>query len=336
MTLPERIAAFISLGDTLKNLTPDEKQELAYRAANDNPWFDAQNVANALNGIIYLLDKQNLEDWLFVYDLKDISPKKIGVVMAGNIPMVGFHDFLSVLLAGHILYAKLSSSDKILIKTITQKLISIEPRFTDYIHFVDILKDVDAIIATGSDNTARYFEYYFAKKPHIIRRNRSSVGVLTGKETSEELHALGQDIFYYYGLGCRNVSKVLVPEGYNFIPFFEAIEPYNYIASHHKYHNNYDYNKSILLVNQTKHLDNGFLLVTESTQLVSPISVLFYETYQDLTDLNSKLAAIKDKLQCLVSAGGLLEKSLPFGEAQFPAVWDYADGVDTLEFLAQV
>ncbi len=336
MTLPERIAAFISLGETLNNLTPAEKQDLAYRAANENAWFDAQNVTNALNGIIYLLDKQNLEDWLFVYDLNNISAKKVGVVMAGNIPMVGFHDFLAVLLAGHQIYAKLSSTDTYLMKYIAQKLITVESRFIDYIYFAETLKDVDAIIATGSDNTARYFEYYFAKKPHIIRRNRSSLGILTGHETTEELAALGQDIFYYYGLGCRNVSKVLVPEGYNFIPFFEAIESYNYIASHHKYRNNYDYNKSILLVNQTSHLDNGFLLVTPSAQLVSPISVLFYETYTDLADLNLKRAALKDKLQCVVSAGGLLDKSIPFGEAQCPAVWDYADGVDTLAFLSVI
>ena len=336
MTLSERIQAFATLGNFLKATPAEQVRELAARARNANSWFDEQNVINALNGIIYLLDKQNLEDWLFVYDLEKISVKKVGVVMAGNIPMVGFHDFLSVLITGHNLYAKLSSDDTFLMKLLAEELIRIEPRFAPRINLVEKLNEVDAIIATGSDNTARYFEYYFAKKPHIIRKNRTSIGILTGKENTDELKALGQDIVQYYGLGCRNVSKVWVPEGYQFDDFFRAVESFSTILDHHKYRNNYDYNKSILLVNRVPHFDNGFMLVTESEQLVSPISVLYYQTYADLNNLKEQLAAVQDKIQCLVSAESWHENSLTFGQAQCPAVWDYADGVDTIDFLAKL
>lgn len=333
MTLPERIVAFVALGEELKTLTPDQKYEIFSRAGNTNPWFDERNVTNALNGIILLLNKDNLQDWLFVYDIKPITPKKVGVIMAGNIPMVGFHDFLCVLLAGHELYAKVSSEDSFLIKMLADRLTRLEPRFKEVIHFVDLLKEADAVIATGSDNTARYFEYYFAKKPHIIRKNRTSLGILAGNETATDFLDLGEDIFRYFGLGCRNVSKLFVPENYSFKSFFEAIEEFSYVLDHHKYQNNYDYNKSILLVNRSPHLDNGFVLLSESEQLVSPISVLFYQTYPDAAGLKNQLSAIQDKTQALVSAQGWYPGSIAFGQAQCPAVWDYADGVDTLAFL---
>ena len=336
MTLQERIAAFVSLGEELKSLSPAQKQEIIVRAGNANSWFDEKNVTNALNGIIYLLDKENLQDWLFVYDLEKITPRKVGVIMAGNIPMVGFHDFLCVLIAGHHLYAKLSTDDTFLMKMVSERLIQIEPRFKEKIYFVELLKEADAIIATGSDNTARYFEYYFSKKPHIIRKNRTSLGILTGSETTEDFMALGQDIFTYYGLGCRNVSKLLVPENYSFTPFYDAIAPYKYILDHNKYQNNYDYNKSILLVNRSPHLDNGFLLLSQSDQLVSPISVLFYQTYANAGDLKTQLETVRDKTQTLVSAGGWYPNSMAFGQAQCPAVWEYADGVDTLAFLSKL
>ena len=336
MTLTDRLQAFVKLGLSLQAFTPEQIRDLAWQAGNANPWFDEPNVTHAFNGIIHLLDKQNLEDWIFAYDLQQAHPRKVGVVMAGNVPMVGFHDLLCVLLAGHELYAKLSSDDTVLMKSLVGQLTGIEPEFGNRIHFVERLRDVEAIIATGSDNTSRYFEYYFSNKPHIIRRNRSSLGILTGRESAEELKALGTDIIQYFGLGCRNVSKIFVPPGYDFTPFFEAIESLNTVAGHHKYHNNYDYNKSILLVNQTPHLDNGFLLVTESPQLVSPISVLFYQTYTDAYDLQQQIAAAAGKTQCLVSAQGWYKNSTAFGQAQCPAVWDYADGVDTLKFLSQL
>lgn len=281
-----------------------------------------------------MLDETQLRTWLAAYNLENLQPRKVGVVMAGNIPLVGFHDLLTVLLSGNYLYAKLSSEDTFLPKWLVHQLVSIEPGFKDFVVFVDLLKDVDAVIATGSDNTARYFEYYFSKKPHIIRRNRSSLAVLTGFESPEELAKLGGDIFQYYGLGCRNVSKLFVPEGYHPEALFQALEPYKWVLDHHKYANNYDYNKSILLVNQTPHYDNGFLLLTENKQLASPISVIHLETYVSQEDLKQKLAALKNKIQCVVSALGWYQGSVPFGEAQCPTVDQYADNVDTMAFLA--
>ena len=336
MTLDNRIEAFVKLGKQLQDMTPEERKALSMVASAKNPWFDEENVSVALRGITTLLDEQYLREWLYPYHLHQVTPKKVGVVMAGNIPMVGFHDFLSVLLSGHYLLAKLSSDDDVLMRRLAAMLVAIEPAFANQFEFVDLLKDADAIIATGSDNTARYFEYYFAKRPHIIRKNRTSIGVLTGYEEPEDLQALGEDIFRYYGLGCRNVSKVYVPEGYTFDKLFEANEHRKGILEHHKYHNNYDYNKSILLVNRVEHYDNGFLLVQPSKQLVSPISVLFYETFTSLADLRHKLAEVKDKTQCVVSAHGWLEGSIPFGDAQCPMPWDYADGVDTMEFLQKL
>lgn len=336
MILPERLAAFVKLGEKLKYMDPEQKENLLFRARNSNSWFDERNVTHALNGIIYLLDKQNLVDWLFVYKLEPKSPKKVGVVMAGNIPLVGFHDFLCVLLAGHHLYAKLSSDDSVLLKLIAQWLIEVEPRFSESIHFVGLLKEADAIIATGSDNTARYFEYYFGQKPHIIRYNRTSLGILAGSETPEDFRGLAEDIFSYYGLGCRNVSKLFVPAGYSFIPFFDAIESFKYILDQNKYQNNYDYNKSILLVNRSPHLDNGFLLLSENENLVSPISVIFYQPYNSPEHLKQLLEEVQEKTQVLVSAKGWYPDSFSFGQAQCPAVWDYADGVDTMAFLSNL
>ncbi|MBB6611117.1 acyl-CoA reductase [Pontibacter sp. Tf4] len=336
MTLENRIEAFVELGRQLKNLTPEDRQVWARMAQSRNPWFDEENVSCALYGITQMLEEQYLREWLYPYHLKQVTPKKVGVVMAGNIPMVGFHDFLSVLMSGHYLLAKLSTDDQPLMRRLADMLVMIEPAFANQFEFVEILKDADAIIATGSDNTARYFEYYFAKRPHIIRKNRTSIGILTGHEEADDLKALGEDFFRYYGLGCRNVSKVFVPEGYTFDKFFEANEFRSKVLDHHKYQNNYDYNKSILLVNKVPHYDNGFMLVQESENLVSPISVLFYETFSSLTDLREKLNTLKDKTQVIVSAHGWLEGSIPFGEAQCPMVWDYADGVDTMAFLQKL
>ncbi|MCJ8167601.1 acyl-CoA reductase [Pontibacter sp. E15-1] len=333
MTLENRIEAFVELGKQLQNLTQEDRQAWAQAAMSRNVWFTEENVSCAIDGVIQLLDEQYLREWLYPYHIKQVIPKKVGVVMAGNIPMVGFHDFLSVLVSGHYLLAKLSTNDEPLLKRLSDMLVGIEPAFANQFEFVELLKEADALIATGSDNTARYFEYYFAKRPHIIRKNRTSIGVLTGHEEQDDLQALGEDIFRYYGLGCRNVSKVLVPKGYTFDRFFEANAHRQNLLDHHKYANNYDYNKSILLVNRVPHFDNGFMLVQESQGLVSPISVLFYETFHTLHDLRHKLEAVKEKTQCVVSAHGWLEGSIPLGEAQRPMTWDYADGVDTMQFL---
>jgi hypothetical protein len=253
--------------------------------------------------------------------------------MAGNIPAVGFHDLLCVVLSGNIALLKLSSSDTASMMFLINKLYEFDPELKNIIIIAQRLNDADALITTGSDNTAKHFEYYFATKPRIIRRNRTSVAVLNGNESRAELADLGNDIFQYFGLGCRNVSKFYVPVGYTFDKFYESIEYWGTIQLHHKYNNNYDYNKSIYLVNRIPHLDNGFLLLKEDNALVSPISVCFYETYENDAHLEQLLAESAEKIQCTVSLDDRVLNSFRFGEAQVPKLEDFADGIDTMEFL---
>ncbi|MDX1629161.1 MAG: acyl-CoA reductase [Fulvivirga sp.] len=334
MTLKDRIDAFTQLGQQLASLNDEQLEELHLRAAAENPWFTADNVNTAINGIIKYLDHQQLTEWAENYDLKD-QQKIVGVVMAGNIPLVGFHDLLCVLMSGNILKAKLSSQDTSLMRFIIHRLMKINTSFEKYIIQADKLKDVDAIIATGSDNSARYFNYYFSKYPHIIRKNRTSVAILTNESTSETFRPLKDDIFTYFGLGCRNVSKLYVPENFDFDKLFNALSGAENVINHHKYSNNYDYNKSIYLVNKEPHLDNGFVLLKPDNSMVSPISVLYYETYKDGKALKTALASNAEKIQCVVSKDGVWSESKPFGQAQFPKVDDYADGVDTMKFLSK-
>ncbi|QNH60941.1 acyl-CoA reductase [Hymenobacter sediminicola] len=336
MTHTERLTAFVALGQLLSHLSKDELASLTSRARNQNAWFDGPNVESAIRGVAELLAEGKLLHWAARYPAEPATPRQIGVVMAGNIPLVGFHDALCVLLSGHTLLAKLSKDDTVLMQWILEELTRLEPRFAERIQVVDRLNAADAFIATGSDNTARYFEYYFGKKPNIIRRNRTSVAVLTGREEAHDLGLLGEDIFRYYGLGCRNVSKLYVPKNYDFTPLLDSLQPWHHIPDHHKYQNNYDYNKSILLVNRVPHLDTGFLLLTESAQLVSPISVLHYSTYSSEVDLVDQLTDVATQTQCIVSGGGQWAGSFPFGRAQCPTVSDYADGVDTMAFLAEL
>ena len=332
----ERIAAFVALGQRLATIPTAELTALAAQARNQNAWFDAPSVTAAVAGIAHLLAEVPLRQWAARYAPEPTTKHQIGVVMAGNIPLVGFHDLLCVLLSGQVLLAKLSADDTVLMLWLMEELTRIEPRFTDFIKVLPRLNAADAFIATGSDNTARYFEFYFGKKPHLIRRNRTSVAVITGQETSTELALLGADIFQYYGLGCRNVSKLFVPTSYDFVPLLDALQPYAAVLNHHKYNNNYDYNKSILLVNRVPHYDTGFLLVTRSAALVSPISVVHYTEYASEIDLVDQLTDVAAQTQCVVSASGRFAGSLPFGQAQSPGVAEYADRVDTMEFLAQL
>ncbi|MTI19931.1 acyl-CoA reductase [Fulvivirga sp. RKSG066] len=332
MTIKERIDTFAKLGSHLKNLSAEEIEQLQLRAASENPWFTADNVKASIEGIAKFLDASVLSDWVAQYDVKD-QQKTIGVVMAGNIPLVGFHDLLCVIISGNKLKPKLSSKDSSLMHYVIDKLIAINPAMSDYIHIADQLKGIDGIIATGSDNSSRYFEYYFSKYPHIIRKNRTSCAILDNESSESDLEALGNDIFKYFGLGCRNVSKLYVPENYDFTKFFESIEGFNEVKHHHKYANNYDYNKSIYLVNKDHHLDNGFLILKPDSALVSPISVLFYKEYKNGQELKESLTEQKDKIQCIVSKDGVWPGSKPFGKAQLPEVDDYADGVDTMKFL---
>ncbi|WP_258103340.1 acyl-CoA reductase [Marinoscillum sp. MHG1-6] len=329
MNIEARISAFIQLADKIKRLSNDELEDLYSRAEAENAWFTKENIERALFGISYQLDEDKLNQWLSKYQLEPEIPKIVGIVMAGNIPLVGFHDLLCVLISGHFAAIKASSQDSFLINKIISWLLEIEPGFKKSLELRERLTGIDAVIATGSDNTARYFEHYFKDIPSIIRKNRSSVAVLTGNETAQELKALGKDIFWYFGLGCRNISKLLVPKGYKPDFLFESIQEFEPVIHHHKYRNNYDYNKSIYLVNSEPHLDTGFLMWRKTEELVSPISVMYAQEYESTGEIQDILNAHKDKIQCVVG-----RDYIPFGKAQLPELWDYADKVDTLKFLA--
>jgi len=331
----KKIEAFVSLGNFLLN-PDDDFKNLTQGAKNKNGWFTDVETEKAIKANGLMLNKADLDTWLYPYSFQNQNPKKVGLILAGNIPLVGFHDILAVLLSGNIALIKLSSQDDILITAVLNQLIKIAPEFENQIELVSRLEGFDAVIATGSNNSSRYFDFYFSKVPHIIRKNRNSVGLLTGEETSAELKLLGNDIFDYYGLGCRNVSKVFVPEGYIFNHFFESIQEFEHILNHHKFQNNYDYNKSIYLVNKVHHFDNGFLLVTKNEKLSSPLSVVFYEEYQNIDEVITKIEAQKEEIQVVsTKATGLKDMAiLNFGEGQKPKLWNYADGVNTLAFLS--
>lgn len=331
MLLEDRIKCFVKLGEYLQGLSDDEMQTLAEKAANENSWFTESSVISAIRNISLFLTEEELNRWLSRYDLSNVSVSTVGVVAAGNIPLVGFHDVLCVLLSGHTLFLKPSSDDQVLMNFMIKKLFEIDSRFRDKIQIVERLNQASAYIATGSDNSARYFKYYFKDKPSLIRSNRTSVAVLNGLEADNDLLDLGIDVFTYYGLGCRNVSKLFVPNDYDFSKLLKLWDAYSYIGDHHKYRNNYDYNKSIYLVNKEEHLDNGFLLLRESSDLVSPIAVLYYERYLSSEGLNESLEVNRNKTQCIVGHG-----DIPFGKAQSPKVDDYADGVDTMAFLGTI
>lgn len=334
MTAKQRIEAFIALGNKIEACSDQELDDLFRRAENNNSWFTPEQVNMAIKGIRELLLEKPLLQWANRYSLPDgFRDLKIGVLMAGNIPGVGFHDLMMVLLAGYQAHVKLSSNDQVVIKWLVAQLRELAPELADRVFFEEMLKAKDAYIATGSDNSARYFEYYFGKYPSIIRKNRTSVAVLNGQETSEDYLALAGDVFQYFGLGCRNVSKVYLKSEQQIKDFYDAIEAYQLITSQHKYLNNYDYNKSIYLVNGEPHLDNGFLLTKNSSDLVSPVAVLYYEIYEEAEQLKALLSEQESKIQCVVSKDAWFEGSLAFGEAQCPGVEDYADHVDTMAFL---
>ena len=312
-------------------LTQDEYNsfnELIARTKNHNPWFTEDNVRKSIAGIVTMLQQAEIENWMNLYQFSEKSTKNVGVIMAGNIPLVGFHDFLCVLISGNTIKAKLSSEDNLLLPFISKILIHLEERFAQRIEFVQQLKEYDAVIATGSDNSGRYFESYFSHVPHIIRKNRTSVAVISGNETEEELSSFAEDVFLYFGKGCRNVTKILVPQGYDLDNLFKAFYPYKEIVNHNKYANNYDYNKAIYMMNQIELIENGFLLLKEDDALHSPLSVLNYHYYKDEKEANEYLQLHKEKIQCVVGT-----KFVPFGKAQSPSISDYADGVDTMQFL---
>jgi hypothetical protein len=314
----------------------EDFKNLIQLSQSHNGWYTPGNVYFSIQSWAKVLTEGNLNQWLSAYNFTQNQPKNVGLILAGNIPLVGFHDFLSVLISGNNVLIKTSSNDQHLLPFLAKYLIAVEPELSNKITFVEgKLENFDAVIATGSNNTARYFEYYFKDKPSIIRKNRNSIAVLNGEETKEQLVGLGEDIFRYFGLGCRNVSKLFVPKGYSFDAFFEAIFEYQDIIHYEKYANNYDYNKAVFLMSNFKLLDNGFLTIKEDSSYASPISSVFYEYYQSLEELQIRLDTEIEQIQCIVS-NNLVKNSISLGKTQKPNLWDYADNVDTISFLMQL
>lgn len=328
MILQRRINILSRLGDYMQS--DDSSWKLAKeKASHENGWFIPEFIEIAAKNIAEnFLNKESLEKWVSNYYIPSTrSPKNVGIVMAGNVPLVGFHDLLSVFISGHQTIMKPSSKDDALIKHLVDTLENWDPEISDLVRSSEMLRNCDAYIATGSNNTSRYFEYYFSRYPHIIRRNKTSVGLLTGDETKADLEKLADDVFQFFGLGCRNVTKIYVPADYDFRPMLSAFEKYNYLADHNKYKNNYDYNLTIHILNKKFYMTNGCLLLIEDAADFSPISQLNYEYYANkdliLSSLNDS-----PEIQCIVGFGGIA-----FGQAQSPRLSDYADDVDTMAFL---
>ena len=329
MKLQHRKALLVQLGNYI-NSTEKEWKSIKEKAFFENSWFTPEFIDLAVQNIareFLLPEKINELSKKYAIPEENAAPKKIGIVMAGNIPLVGFHDMFCVFLSGNISVIKMSSKDTTLIKHIVEKMAVWNAEVNELIIFASMLKDCDAYIATGSNNSSRYFEYYFQKYPTIIRKNRTSVAILEGGETKEELEALADDVYLYFGLGCRNITKIYVPEKYDFIPMLEAFKKYDYLATHNKYKNNYDYNLAILILNKEVYMSNDSILLVENASPFSRIGQLNYEYYTNADELRLKLL-IDERIQCVVGKHGI-----PFGGAQCPGINDYADGIDTMEFL---
>ncbi len=349
--LQQRIAAFVQLGKAFGLLSQDSAEwpgfDSGLTAAEfegfkgiienhylSNGWFTPQNVRNAIAAWASEMTEEKINAYITPHleALSKQDHRTVALICAGNIPMVGWHDVFSTLLAGHKALIKLSSDDQQLIPAALILLEKFWPEVVDqYSYATGKLENFDAVIATGSNNTSRYFHYYFSSYPHIIRKSRNSVAIITGNESEEELEALGKDIFAYFGLGCRNVTKIYVPEGYDLDKIFKAIYPYHPIVNHNKYANNYDYNKAVWLLNQDDLLDNGFILFKKDAGIASPTGSLYYEYYQNLELLREELKSKEEQIQCIVS-----QTDIPFGGAQSPGLEDFADGVDTLDFLTKI
>jgi hypothetical protein len=327
MKLQNRVEILMQLKQYLEK-NDEEWQAIKHKASITNGWFIPAFIELSINNIVtQFLDKATLTKWIQHYHLNDsIVPKNVGIVMAGNIPLVGFHDFLCVFISGHYQTIKLSTKDDVLLQHLVQKMCSWQVAMQEYVSFAPLLKGCDAYIATGSNNTAKYFDYYFSKYPSIIRRNRTSVAILSGKESTDALEKLADDIHLFFGLGCRNVTKIFVPAGYDFVPLLQSFHQYVFFKDHDKYKNNYDYNLTIQIMNNRFYMTNEATLLVENESNFSPISQLNYSFY---TDQNMVLSALEnnEEIQCVVG------KDIAFGMAQCPQLTDYADGVDTLQFL---
>ena len=328
MNLVERINLMVELGKYLQS-NNTQWQAVRQEAFEKNAWFTPEFIQLAAKNIMNeYLQKDKLLKWISYYHLDDnIYPKNVGVVMAGNIPLVGFHDFLCLFICGHRQTIKLSSKDIILLKHLIEKLYEFEPSCTKVISFADVLKGCDAYIATGSNNSARYFDYYFGKYPSIIRRNRTSVAILQGNETIDDLSQIADDVHQYFGLGCRNVTKLFVSQKYDFVPLLNAFKKYEYFADHPKYRSNYDYYLALQIMNNLFYMTNNSILLVEGNHLFPPISQLYYSYYSDSKSLLSELKA-NENIQCIVD-----NNDIQFGKAQQPSLFNYADDIDTIKFL---
>ncbi len=340
MTLHARLELLAELGHYLRTGGDEDLATAIRQSYLENKWFTPENTQLALYSLANaMLDAEKLTAWAARYAIEDAAHplKSVALIMAGNIPLVGFHDWLCVFVAGHRAKIKLSSKDKLLLPLLVKKMGEWNLESWEYTEFLledDRLRNFDAVVATGSNNSARYFEQYFGKYPHIIRRNRNGVAVLNGQETLAELYALGRDIFTYFGLGCRNVSKIYVPHGYHFDTLLEALHEYREIVNHDKYKNNFDYTLTLWLLNQVPYMNNGCLLLKEDTTLQARIASVHYEYYDDLQELDALLESRKDEIQCVVGHGTLaFTKIIPFGASQEPGLSDYPDGADVMEFL---
>ncbi len=340
MNLHRRIDVLTKLSERLSQ-SPDEFEMVKNKAYLYNNWFTNDYVDLALESIKRnFLDLNNLIKWTSSYDIPDINTdKKVGLIMAGNIPLVGFHDLLSVFVSGHISLIKLSSKDEVLMNFMISKLREIEPEISDLVQIVDRLPDIDAVIATGSNNSYRYFEYYFGKIPHIIRKNRNSVAIFSGDESNEDLENVVADIQSYFGLGCRNISKLFVPAGYDFAQFIELLNKNVELKMHNKYMNNYEYNLAVSLINKDDVMQGDNVILKKDPAYISRLAVINYEEYNQLSSLIEILKNDRDQLQLIATSGGNLTEmsiELKFGETQNPRLWDYADEVDTMAFLAGI
>ena len=325
---------FSSLGNLIADTDNPKIITSFHRIKTSNPWFTDENISLSLSSVSKMLNEEALIDWTSKYDFKStLNEKKVFIIMAGNLPLVGFHDFLSVLISGNVAVVKLSSKDNILPRILIELMISIDSRISDFFNIVDNIIDlnVDAVIATGSDNSSKYFDYYFKGFKSIIRKNRRSVAILDGSETESQLESLADDVFSYFGLGCRSVSKIYIPVDYDLNKLFKSFFNYNLIINHIKYANNYDYNKTIYLMNKEKLLDNGFVIFKEDQSIQSPVATIFYEYYNSRDNLNNYIKSNRNLFQCIVS-----NEDIPFGQSQFPKLTDYADQKDTIEFLLSI
>lgn len=332
--LSHYIKAFLSKNPEDYNENDVDFELLIKKSEIENPWFTVDNQKFALHQWADLLTEENINNWLKEYSISKIS-KRVGLILAGNIPLVGFHDVVSVVLSNHIPVIKLSSKDRYMIPSLLKKW----NEFSDgnvAFEFVEKLENFDAVIATGSNNTARYLEYYFKNHLHIIRKNRTSIAVIKGDETEEELKLLAEDIFRYFGLGCRNVTRLFIPQDYVIDRLFESFLDFQDIINHNKYANNYDYNRAVYLLNQEKFWDNNFVMLKEDEKLFSPLSVIHFSRYSSLDEVNDFIAENEENIQCVVAKEELGLSSIPLGEAQNPGLDTYADNVDTMKFLSVI